>query len=201
MKKYIKILLVSIVFIALAALYASGIHEERIYNPDFDVEYTMCQNTGVLSQDTLVQEFLAGKNKINGFSIKTTVHGDVSNVDVQYILEDEKGTTLTEGTIPASEMQNDKFYKEKFDTVKLNKGETYKLILKETNATAENGIGFYYTPAENANEVFEVNNNATAGTLVLRMLVKEFQLETCLVLLMFILYIAVFLKVLYKLFK
>lgn len=201
MKKYIKILIASAILIALVALYASGVHEERTYNPDFDVEYTKCQNTGILAQGALEQEFIATKSKIDGFSVKTTLHGDVSQVKVSYMLKDSKENVLTEGSIAASEMKNDKFYKEKFESVKLNVGEIYKLVLKEENATAENGIGFYFTPAESNDDVFEINDNLTAGTLLLRILVKEFQWETFLVLLMFVVYIVVFLKVLYKLFK
>lgn len=202
MKKYIKYIMIAALLIAAAVVYASGSHDERVYNSDYDRKYHECRNTGILSEGTIKQKFTASKDSINGLAMKTTLHGDVSEVMLEYeIIEDENEKSIVKGEIPAEKLENDKFYRERFAAVKLNKGESYTIILKEKNATADSGIGFYFTPAEKPEDIFCINENETAGTLVIRTIVKEFQMETFVVLLLFILYIVVFLKILYKLFK
>ena len=47
----------------------------------------------------------------------------------------------------------------------------------------------------------EINNEAVVGTLVMKTVTNRFDIETFCVLLIFIVYIVVFLKFLYKLFK
>lgn len=202
MKKYIKGIIITVMLIAAAVIYSSGNHDVRVYSADYDRKYNECRNTGIVSEGTVQQSFIASKDSINGLAIKATLHGDLSKISLKYkIVEAESKDTVANGEISAGKLKNDKFYREKFETASLEKGKTYTIILKEEGASADSGMGFYYTPAQNAEETFVVNENSTAGTLVIRTIVREFQTETFVVLLLFMLYISVFLKILYKLFK
>lgn len=63
------------------------------------------------------------------------------------------------------------------------------------------GVGFFYQPVTEKNTELIISDNHTEGTLILKTITNRFDFETFAVLLIFVLYIVVFMKFLYRLFK
>lgn len=202
MKENLKKIILVIFVIIIAFVYAHVDKKYYLYDRNQDTsEYI---STGILENESISQEFIAGCDKIDGIEVKGTVSGDVTNVDVEYcLISKESGEILEKGTIIGSEFKNSRFYKIRFDEIKDAKDKTFIFVLKETGSDDINGIGFSIASKNNkiADSELIVKDNRTEGVLVARVLRNGFDLETFVVFLIFIIYIVVFMKILYKLFK
>ena len=101
----------------------------------------------------------------------------------------------------ATTIKASKFYNYSFDTVNGCKGRTYKIIFENVGSTEMAGVGFFYQPVTEKNTELIISDNHTEGTLILKTITNRFDFETFAVLLIFVLYIVVFMKFLYRLFK
>ena len=123
-------------------------------------------------------------------------------MELQYALTDpESGEAIRQGKIQGLEIKNNKFNKLKFPVLKGTKGKNYILRLTESGTGEEAGVGFFLSPTGEQGQELRVRGNDTQGTLAVRVLTHRFDLETFIVLLGIIAFIAGFMKVLYKLFK
>ena len=100
-------------------------------------------------------------------------------------------------------MKNSKFNVFKFDTVENCKGKKFRVVFKNVNARFDEGVGtsFFYEGKVEDGSALKIDGKDVGGTLIMKSVTNRFDLETMLVLLVFIAYIVGFMRVLYKLFK
>lgn len=200
MKKKIISCLMLVVIIAFSYFYAHIDKNSYIYNRNADTG--LFYGTGILEEnEKLTQTFIAKEDSINGINIKVVISGNVENVVLHYALLDETLNTVCESSVYATELEHNKFNKLEFPEILGTKGKQYILVLSEGNSDEQNGIGFYIEPGRQDNQELSIKENETDGTLVTRIICQRFDLETFIVLLGMIAFVAVFMKILYKMFK
>ena len=201
MKKKLKTVIVILVIFILCFLYAHIAKTHIIYDKYVDnSEYV---STGII-EDDIEQTFICQEDTLDGISAKCTVLGDVSDNYVKVTLIDCE----TDGVIGQSEMKgkdltNSKFNVFEFDTISQCKGKTYKVVFETigSSVSSGNGVAFSIQPGIEKNTSLSIDNKKTEGTLIVKTVTDRFDLETIIILLLFVGYIVIFMKVLYKLFK
>lgn len=201
MKKKITVILLIAGVLVLAYLYAHI--DKNTYLYDRNTDSADLTGTGILEEkEEILQSFTCAEDSIDGINLKATVIGSPENVELQYALTDpESGEAILQGKIQGLEIKNNKFNKLKFPVLKGTKGKNYILRLTESGTGEEAGVGFFLSPTGEQGQELRVRGNDTQGTLAVRVLTHRFDLETFIVLLGIIAFIAGFMKVLYKLFK
>lgn len=197
--KKIRSVIIVILILAAAFVYAHIGKNNLVY--DRGVDSSKYLPTGAVKK--IEQTFICQEKALDGFRIKAQVVGDVTGVELKYSLVNMK-TKKTEatGTVDATEIKNSKFYYLRFeDKVKSSVDTTYQLMIENESAEDNKGIGFFFQPeTENGTEL-NIQDNKTNGTMIVKAVTQRFDLETYVVLLIFVLYVAIFIKFLYKLFK
>lgn len=210
MKKKVKIIIGIFILAAVSFLYGHIAKTHNIYDSETDPD--SYQNTGILTTLGARQEFTCKEEYLDGVRIKCSVHGEeVQGADtvITYELKDlETGEIAAVGEVDGGDIENNKFQDFRFDRVENSEGKRYEISLYSNQTFGEDhsdGIGFYYenetredTPVIVAeNEVKEIKS----GTLVMKTITDRFDLETCVVFFVFALYVILFMRFLYKLFK
>lgn len=197
MKNLKRAILVVVILVA-AFLYAHIGKNHLVY--DKHVDNSKYLPTGAAAK--IEQTFVCRENTLDGFRTKCQVIGDVRGMKVSYSLTDmETGKVKAKGTANAEKISNSKFYYFRFDTVKNTKGKTYKIVFENQGPDETKGIGFFFQPKTQKDTSLHIKGIDTTGTLIIKAVTQRFDFETFVVLLVFILYVALFIKFLYKLFK
>ena len=200
MKKKIISCFVICVVIVLSYFYAHIDKNSYIYNRNADTG--TFYSTGILEEgEEIMQSFIAEEDAIDGINIKVSMAGNVEKVVVKYAILDENATKLYEGTIPAVQLEGNKFNQLEVEKIEDTKGKTYTLVLSAENANEQNGVAFYLEPGRYFEQKLMIKGNETDGTIVMRSICHRFDVETFVVLLGMVAFVTGFMKVLYKLFK
>lgn len=200
MKKKMILCLIIVIIIVLSYFYAHIDKNSYIYDRNADTG-NFC-GTGILEAgEEIRQTFIADEDTIDGINIKVDVSENVENIVLNCVLFDENLQEVSRVTIPANELENNKFNELEFPTVTETKGKQFTLVLSEENADGQNGVGFYYEPGSQGEQTLTIKDNETMGTMVTRIICHRFDVETFVVLLGTITFIVVFMKVLYRFFK
>ncbi len=200
MKKKIISCFVICVVVVLSYFYAHIDKNSYIYNRNADTG--IFYSTGILEEgEEVTQSFIAEEDAIDGINIKVSMAGNVEKVVVKYAILDENSKKVFEGSVPAIDLENNKFNLLDVKRISDTKGREYTLVFSEENSDEQNGAAFYLEPARQGEQQLLIKGNETDGTLVLRTVCHRFDVETFVVLLGMILFVVTFMKVLYKLFK
>lgn len=188
--------------IVIVASYFYAYIDCNSYIYDRNADTATFYGTGVLTEnDRIEQTFAVKENTIDGINVKVSLAGDVQNVVLHCcILNDEK-EEVAKTEVSATELQNNKFNRIRFSTIENTRGKQYMLVLQVENADEQNGVSFYIEPTQQENQRLSIDDNDTAGTLVVRMVSHRFDVETFVVLLGMITFVSAFMKMLYKMFK
>lgn len=200
MKNKIRKIIGFLIIIILAYFYAHIAKLNVIYDKHVDNKYYI--STGV-AQSEVAQKFVCVEDTLDGITAKCSVPDTKDGASVALILYDENGKKVAESELSTSEMKNSKFNKFSFETVKNCKGKTYWAVFKNVNANIAEGKGvsFYYEGKVEDGSELKIDSKDIDGTMIMKTVTNRFDLETMLVLLVFIAYIVIFMRVLYKLFK
>ena len=200
MKKRIVSCLIICAVLVLSFFYSHIEDNTCVYSEDADISTYI--STGTLSGDEeLTQAFVAQEESIDGIRLKVDLLGNVENVILHYTLLDESLNELYKGTVPATELENQEFNVLKTSKISNASGKKYVLVLSEENSDLQNGVSFHLTPGRPDGEDLMIKGNSTDAALVVEFICNRFDLETYVVLIGMITFIAVFMKVLYKMFK
>lgn len=198
--KRIKRIAIVILIIICAFIYSHITKMNEIY--DRSVDSSEYLSTGVVDSATIEQSFPCVEETIDGVYVKCQIMGDVSGVEIKYALrESGSNNIVAEGSKPASEIESTKFNEFRFNTVEGCKDKIYTLEIWIENSTDENGISFYFQDSIESQTEFVVAGNTTQGTLIMRTMTDRFDFETFCIVLVFVVFIYVFMRILYKLFK
>lgn len=200
--KNIKRLVCIIIVVVVAFFYAHVDKLSYFYDKKQDTgEYIA---TGILTNRDLVQEFTINTDYVTGIQVKTTVYGDVEDVEVSYkLIDSETEKIINEENVAGTEFENNGFYQFTLDAKENLHGKNVTLVISESGSDELNGIGFSIGKKVNSGisgELF-IDGNSTEGVLVARTVRHGFDVETFVIFLAFIAYIVIFMKILYKLFK
>ena len=196
--KRVKSLIIIVLILAAAFLYAHIGKNNLVY--DKNVDNSQYIPTGAVAK--IEQTFVGQEETLDGFRAECQVIGDVTGMKVKYsLLNMESGEKEAQGTADAEKIKNGRFYYFKFDTVKNCKGNKYKVIFENESVDESKGIGFSFQPETETGTELTIKGVNTTGTMIVKVVTERFDLETFIVLLVFILYVAVFIKFLYRLFK
>ena len=199
-KKLVKRAVLIIIVLVCAFLYA---HVDKIrYFYDRSIESNDYIGTGILVDQEITQNFVSEEETLDGVQTKCTVSGSAENVEIHYTLMDlEENKVVAEGIVSGADIKNSKFTRFTFPQLTDCKGKKYSITFKETGSNELNGIAFYTVQDTREDMELTVRGNDIQGTLVARTLTHRFDWETFVVVLIFVAYITLFMKLLYKLFK
>ena len=199
MKEKIKKIVICMIILVIAFLYSHIDKNVMIYDKNVDTsEYI---STGVLVNKEISQEFVSQEDELDGINAKCTVIGDPSKIDIEYkIVQVDTGREIA-GKVNADKISNSKFYKFEFEKISGCKGKAFVFTIRESGANENNGIAFHYEGKQEKNTQLNIDDQKVKGTMIIRTISHRFDVETFIVLLAFILYIAIFMKMLYRLFK
>ena len=202
MSKYIKMGAGILLVVVLAFFYAHIDKNTYLYDRKADTSTFL--NTGILLEgETISQTFLSKEELLSGVNIKCGITGDVRNVTLKYsFIETDTGKELASGAKAADEIENNKFNVLTVDTFQAEIGKAYTLKLEEVGSNEANGVSFYIVPEKkDFVENVLVKEAQTQGVLAVRSISHQFDAETFFVLLGFVIFIIIFMRLLYRLFK
>ena len=199
MKKVRRILGIIIVLV-FAYWYAHIAKMNMIYDKSVDnSEYI---SMGILEDQRVEQKFVCIEEKMDGIYAKCQVVGDVTDVKVRYsIAEASSRKVVAEGSGPAAELKPSKFNKLSFDTIEGCKDREYILAVWSDPVSPRKGVSFYYQPETEEGTALTIGGSEIKGTMIMRTVTDRFDMETFCVVIIFIGFIAAFMKILYKLFE
>lgn len=200
MKQKIKTIAWAIIIVVIAFIYAHIAKAHNVYNLDIDPsEY---RATGILTETGVTQEFVSQEEHLDAVKVKTTIFTNCENVKLNYsIVDAESQKVLAEGKKSCKKVKNSKFFELDFKRITNCKNKKLELKIYSEGQTIDTGVGFSYEPTNENGTKLMVNGQDTEGTLVVKTITHRFDVETFVMFIAFILYIIVFLKILYKLFK
>ena len=201
MKKKIKIIIWCIIVVAVAFVYAHIYKTHNIYDKDVDTSAYL--STGIISSTGIQQQFKTQEEYLDGVRIKCIVSGNTENVIVCYELKELKsGKSVASGKVEAKKAKNSKFLNLPFERVEKTKGKTYEISISLENETEVDGIAFSYEQKTESDTSLTINGEKLKdATLILKTVTHRFDFETFIVLLVFVLYVVLFMRFLYNLFK
>ena len=192
--------LLSVIVLCVSYFYAHIDKNTYIYDRTADTG--TYYGTGIISgSDEISQTFVAKENSIDGINLKVSMAGNVEQVIMHYTLVDRTSGESYKGSIPVTELENNKFNQLSIDTISNTKGKQFALIVSSENADAQNGFSLYAAPGSETEQHLMIRENEAEGTLVVRTISHGFNLETFIVFIGIAAFIIVFMKVLYKSFK
>lgn len=200
MKRKIKLIVLALVVIGGAFLYAHIDKNIYLYNRDTALENYV--QTGVLLEgESISQTFLCPEEVLDGINLKSAVVGNVENIVLKYTITDNETGEVTEGTVKGADIKANKFNPYMFQKIDHAKDRGYTLLLEAKGTDINNGVSFYVDQTENKVGQLTIREQKAEGALVVRLISHKFDMETFIVLLGFVAFITAFIKVLYKLFK
>ena len=211
MKKIIKRVILVILAVLIAAIYSYGEWPRAIY--DTDVGANSYENTGKLNENIVLKQTFTGTDQgLCGFSIKLTKLDNQVIGTYTWTVEDlESGEVVGSGVIDESSTENKEFVSssaQKRGTVKVefplqadSKDRVYLLTLEGDNVADENAVAVYMTNKGKNESSLKLNDEELDRACVIKPEYRKFNVETFIVFLAIILYLVVFVKFMYKLFR
>ena len=199
-KKILYMIIIGVAVLGFSYIYAHIDKNTYIY--DRNVDAGLYYGTGILENDkTVEQVFTSDEDVIEGINLKVGKFGNAENVVLHYALTDMQTGERYAASVPANQIENNKINKLETPKIAQAKGKQYTLTLSSENADEQNGVGFYVVPGKVEDQQLTVRDGGVDGVLVVRLLCHRFDVETFVVLLGIILFVAIFMKKLYKSFS
>jgi len=175
MKSKIKVIVIGLIILCLAGVYAIIDKAVSIYDTSCDT--SAFQSITLEQGKKLEQSFVCKENHMDGISLK-----------------------VAQGKTDLKKVRNGKFFKIKFDRIDTTKDKKYMLEMSVQECPT-GSIRVFYTPGSNENATLIYAGQTIEGVGVIRSLTHRFDLETFIVTLCFAAYIILFMRWLYKLFE
>ncbi len=199
-KKWLKYGIGILVLLIASFLYAHVDKKQNIYDTKTDSgQYSSVQ---IEEGTKIVQKFVCTEKKLDGISVKLLLLNAPQKGKLTYELQDEKGKTLAKGSVAVADIKSGRMRDIKFDkAVSDSKGKTYQIVFGAAEMEEGKGAGVYLDPVGKSGGTLTIEGQKSQGTLILRTITHRFDLETFLITILFVIYIILFFKVLYRLFS
>ena len=212
MMKAIKKVLIVILIIVAGVAYSYGTWPRAIFNTNIgSLSY---EKTDFLTTGSIVeQNFVCASKGFSGFTIKLLKQDGQQLGDYDWSVQEvESGDVIAEGTIGEKDTQTRLFQssmpqKQGMIQVEIprqenSKGKEYKLTLKATEMQDTESAAVYMTEKGNVSSELKVNGEVVADRAsIVKADCKRFNVETFIVFWGIGVYLWVFIKFMYKLFK
>ena len=184
MKKYFKWVCIILIVVVACFIYAHIDKMHAIF--DEDVDPSLYVGSDVQSREEFEQKFVSEEEALDGIALKFNITGEnIEKVTLVYEIADESGKTIRSGELSGDKFQNQKYNKLSFDRISDSKSKEFIFKCHVENNDVANGISFL---KEN-------------DTLVMKYYMSRFDLETFIIAVALCLYVIVFMKILFKMFK
>jgi len=184
MKKYVKIGSLVLMILVLCIAYAHINKMHPIFNVDVDPGTYI--GTAVGASEEFEQIFVSQEKSIDGVAVKFATTGEnLEAVQLVYSIEDENGQVLGDGVLKGSNFKNQKYNQLKVKRIEDAEGKVFIFKCHMENNDDTNGISFYQE----------------SDNLIMKYYMTRFDAETFLVAFALCLYVVVFMKILFKMFK
>ncbi|MDD2980165.1 MAG: hypothetical protein PHN80_09360 [Hespellia sp.] len=202
MKKIVKTAVLIILIAAVAVLYSNSVWPYEIY--DSSIDSSAYENTGELLENSKIEQRFIGKH--NGLeSLELTVSNLNQECDAEYkwsLIEATSGNVVGEGVIDSEKVDNSKPYKLEFERIPTSKDVEYNLVIDTKQIKSEHGIVLMTTEKDSSqNGTLRIDQVDSSKNLVLVQEVKFFNIETFVVFVGLMIYLALFIKFLFKIFE
>lgn len=209
--KILKRITFIVLAVVIAALYSYGTWPRAIYNTDIGAN--SYENTGALSEDSiLTQKFVCSDSGLCGFSIKLTKQENSTIGTYTWVIKDvEKNQNVATGEINESSTENREFVSSnaqkrgnvevEFPEISDSKNKEYILTIKGTNVQDSETMAIYITEKSQTGSELQLNGEKIEKASVIKLDYKRFNVETFIVFLAIVMYLVVFVKFMYKLFR
>lgn len=210
MKMWKRIMLVLVV-ILLGGAYSYGEWSMPIYNTD--VGTGLYENTGALEQDIAFEQlFTCYDEGFCGLSVKLTKLDHPVIGEYNWEIQDvETGEIVGTGMIDESTTENRLFESSSalkrgnillhFPKQKDSAGKEYMFTIREEDAGSDETMAVYLTEMNENSSSLKVGSRIMDKAGVIKLSYQRFNYETFIVFLGIMVYLAVFIKFIYKLFR
>ena len=209
--KIFKKVLFGLLIIIVASVYSYGIWPRAIYNTDIGAN--SYEITDSLSNNAILeQRFVCEDNGMCGLSIKLTkqMNQRIGNYEWE-ITEEESSERIGKGSINESSTENRDFESKssqkkgnielKFAKQDDSKDKAYILTIKASNVDDAVSAAVYITEKDKAGTELAVNGKDIDRASVIKINYQRFNVETFIVFLGIVVYLVLFVRFMYKLFK
>lgn len=209
--KILKRIIFILVIIILATVYSYGVWPRAIYNTSIGSSaYEVTESLN--GRKVLEQEFMCEDKGLCGITIKLTKQTNRSIGTYDWtIVEKETGETVGEGIIDESTTENKEFESKssqkqgnvnlEISKQKESKNKEYLLTITPHDVSDDESMAIYITEKGNVNGNLTINGVEMEKASVIKIQYQRFNTETFIVFLGVILYLVVFVKFMYRLFK
>lgn len=205
MKKVIKNSIIIIVILGIALAYSFGTWGKNIYVQTASSGDN--QLTNELTGDIeIAQTFLCPYSGLNSIKIKMLRVGSENVEGYSWHVSDKNGQVVAEGVIDQEQLNERAFTKKKFLTLEIpeqknSKGMEYTLSITGTDVKKEGCLQAYVSEGNQYAKQLSINGKTFDTSMILKMNMKRFNVETFLVFMGLVGYVWLFFKFMYKLFK
>ena len=183
MRKYIKWGAISLILFVICFAYAHIYKMHPVF--DTDVDAGLYIGTPVGEEAEYSQTFTCEEQFLDGVALKFGTGEELDKVSVVYSISDQSGREVGSGVLPGKKLANNKYNKMKVERIENAKGETYTFRCHVENDDEANGISIYQEGEH----------------LVMKYFAFRFDFETLVIACSFCVYVIVFMKILFKLFR
>lgn len=197
--------------VILAALYSYGIWPRAIYNTDIGAN--SYENTGALTAGkVLTQKFVCTDSGMCGLKVKLTKQESQTIGNYEWKLEDtESGKEIASGIIDEASTENSEFVSSsaqkrgnvelKFDRQENSKGQEYLLTIESSDVEEGQTMAVYMTEKGKNDTEMTLSGDEIDKASVIKVEYKRFNTENFIVFIGIIIYLVIFVKFMYKLFR
>lgn len=197
--------------VILAALYSYGIWPRAIYNTDIGAN--SYENTGALTAGkVLTQKFVCTDSGMCGLKVKLTKQESQTIGNYEWKLEDtESGKEIASGIIDEASTENSEFVSSSaqkrgnvelnFDRQENSKGQEYLLTIESSDVEEGQTMAVYMTEKGKNDTEMTLSGDEIDKASVIKVEYKRFNTENFIVFIGIIIYLVIFVKFMYKLFR
>lgn len=198
MKKRVKLAITILIIVAISGINACRELDQAIY--DKSVDAANYENIGELCDGTVVEQvFTSEYGGMRGISIRMATWERKSDSKLKYsLIEKQSGSCVAEGTIISGNLLNNEYNQIMFPEIKESRGKTYILKIQDESVKQGEGVTIFSTQKGEKAGVLSVNGKASQEALVVKVIAKEFNVESFIVSIGLLMYIIGFVKLLYR---
>lgn len=205
MKKILRNSIIITVLLIIAGVYSYGNWGKAIYVQNATSGDNSLTNE-LIGNSEIKQTFLCKYNGLTQLEIKMLRVGTEEIKGYAWSVYDADGNELATGKISENELANRKFKIKKkivlnIPEQKNSKGKEYTLCIKGNDVAKEGCFQAYITEGNKYAKQLLVDGNEVEQSLVLKVITHRFNMETFFVFIGLTVYVGLFFKIMYKLFK
>lgn len=202
MKAKIRVVIIGIIMAGLAGMYSMIDKSRAVYDTDIDVS----QFQGIFLEEgkEVVQEFVCEEESLDAVGFKVAVDNqmDKKKILLSYrLIEQGSGKQMAEGETNLEGMKVGKFFQAHFPKIKGCHGKAYRFSISLKQRGTDGNIQLFYVPGRSEEAKLFYGDEQIEGVGLFRTVTHRFDLETFIVAASFLIYIVVFMRWIYKLFK